>query len=83
MTLDSALTLNGLFPILSYCIFSLLSISDLDDPEGIAYDWVNKRLFFTDYYSRDIQSMGVDGKNRSIVAHGNRPRGIIVDPCYG
>lgn len=68
-----------LFNILS----SLLHCSDLDDPEGLAFDWVNKRLYFTDYYRRNVQSMGVDGMNRSVIAHANRPRGIIVDPCYG
>uniref|UniRef100_A0A3Q3BE47 Low-density lipoprotein receptor-related protein 2-like n=1 Tax=Kryptolebias marmoratus TaxID=37003 RepID=A0A3Q3BE47_KRYMA len=55
---------------------------ELDDPEGLAYDWVHKRLYFTDYYKRNVQAIGVDGLNRSIVAHANRPRGIIVDPCY-
>ncbi|XP_047465711.1 low-density lipoprotein receptor-related protein 2 [Mugil cephalus] len=57
--------------------------SDLDDPEGVAYDWVHKRLYFTDYYKRNVQSIGIEGQNRSVVARGNRPRGIIVDPCYG
>ncbi|KAJ0015964.1 hypothetical protein NQD34_014254 [Periophthalmus magnuspinnatus] len=57
--------------------------SDLDDPEGVAYDWIHKRLYFTDYIKRYVLSMGIDGKNYSIIAHGNRPRGIIVDPCYG
>lgn len=64
-------------------LFFLLYCSDLDDPEGLAYDWVHKRLYFTDYYAQNVQSMGMDGTNRSIVAHGYRPRAIIVDPCYG
>uniref|UniRef100_A0A671UNK4 Low density lipoprotein receptor-related protein 2b n=1 Tax=Sparus aurata TaxID=8175 RepID=A0A671UNK4_SPAAU len=51
--------------------------------EGLAYDWVHKRLYFTDYYAQNVQSMGTDGTNRSIIAHGYRPRAIIVDPCYG
>ncbi|XP_053722161.1 low-density lipoprotein receptor-related protein 2 [Synchiropus splendidus] len=57
--------------------------ANLDDPEGLAYDWVHKRLYFTDYYSQNVQSIGVDGMNRSVIAHANRPRGIVVDPCYG
>ncbi|XP_028331825.1 low-density lipoprotein receptor-related protein 2 [Gouania willdenowi] len=57
--------------------------ANLDDPEGLAYDWVHKRLFFTDYYRRNVQSMGVNGQNRSVLINANRPRGIIVDPCYG
>uniref|UniRef100_H2LL78 Low density lipoprotein receptor-related protein 2b n=1 Tax=Oryzias latipes TaxID=8090 RepID=H2LL78_ORYLA len=30
-----------------------------------------------------IIASGMDGSNRSVIAHGNSPRGIIVDPCYG
>lgn len=64
---------------------SLLSfhLLDLDDPEGLAYDWIHKRLYFTDYYNRSVQSMGIDGQNRSFIAHGDRPRAIVVDSCYG
>lgn len=61
----------------------LFHCSDLDDPEGLAYDWINDRLYFTDYHTRNVQSMGVDGMNRSIIANADSPRGIIVDPCYG
>uniref|UniRef100_A0A7N8XVY7 Low-density lipoprotein receptor-related protein 2 n=1 Tax=Mastacembelus armatus TaxID=205130 RepID=A0A7N8XVY7_9TELE len=57
--------------------------TNLDNPQGLAYDWVNKRLYFTDYYNRTVQAIGVDGKNRSVIAHANLPRGIVVDPCYG
>nr|XP_046225254.1 LOW QUALITY PROTEIN: low-density lipoprotein receptor-related protein 2 [Oncorhynchus gorbuscha] len=56
---------------------------NLNDPQGLAYDWVHKRLYFTDDYNRSVQAMGVDGQNRSLIAHANRPLGIIVDPCYG
>lgn len=68
--------LNLLIVVLSFW-------SDLDDPEGLAYDWVNKRLYFTDYYRRNVQAIGMNGMNRSIIAQANRPRGIVVDPCYG
>ncbi|XP_051771492.1 low-density lipoprotein receptor-related protein 2 [Ctenopharyngodon idella] len=57
--------------------------SDLDEPDGLAYDWIHKRLYFTDYYNRSVQSMGINGQNRSFIAHGDRPRAIVVDPCYG
>ncbi|XP_054913786.1 low-density lipoprotein receptor-related protein 2 isoform X1 [Poeciliopsis prolifica] len=57
--------------------------SNLDDPDGLAYDWIHKRLYFTDYARRNVQSIGLDGQNRSVIAPANRPRGIIVDPCYG
>ncbi|XP_057682782.1 low-density lipoprotein receptor-related protein 2 [Corythoichthys intestinalis] len=57
--------------------------SNLEDPEGLAYDWVNKRVYYTDYYAKNVQSIGLDRGNRTIIAHANRPRAIIVDPCYG
>uniref|UniRef100_A0A3P8PJI2 EGF-like domain-containing protein n=1 Tax=Astatotilapia calliptera TaxID=8154 RepID=A0A3P8PJI2_ASTCA len=56
---------------------------DLDNPEGLAFDWINKRLYFTDNFKRNVQSIGVDGGNRSIIAPANWPKGIVVDPCYG
>uniref|UniRef100_A0A3B3E196 Low-density lipoprotein receptor-related protein 2 n=1 Tax=Oryzias melastigma TaxID=30732 RepID=A0A3B3E196_ORYME len=55
---------------------------ELSYPEGLAFDWVHNRLYFTDYTERNIQSIGIDGSNRSVIAHGKSPRGIIVDPCY-
>ncbi len=71
------------FCVSLFNIFSLWRCSDLDDPEGLAYDWVNKRLYFTDFYAQNVQSVGVDGENRTIIAHASSPRGIVVDPCYG
>lgn len=68
---------------LSSSYFSVTFCSDLDDPGGLAYNWINKRLYFTDYYQCNVQSMGLDGANRSVIATANQPRGIIVDPCYG
>lgn len=71
------------YGLISHFSTSLLHSSDLDDPEGLAYDWVNQRLYFTDYYRGDVQSIGLNGQNRSLIANAYRPRGIIVDPCYG
>ncbi|MBN3296498.1 LRP2 protein, partial [Amia calva] len=62
----------------------LLTITiDLDDPEGLAYDWLHKRLYFSDYYNKSIQAMGLDGQNRSYIAHVPQPRSLTLDPCYG
>lgn len=68
---------------MSHISTSFLHFLDLDDPEGLAFDWVNKRLYFTDFYKGNVQSIGMDGTNRSLIANGYRPRGILVDPCYG
>ncbi|KAJ3607378.1 hypothetical protein NHX12_024429, partial [Muraenolepis orangiensis] len=57
--------------------------ANLDYPQGLAYDWVHKRLYWTDYRQSNIQAIGMEGGNRTIVAQANRPKAIIVDPCYG
>ncbi|XP_028846293.1 low-density lipoprotein receptor-related protein 2a isoform X3 [Denticeps clupeoides] len=57
--------------------------SDLGAPDGIAYDWINKRIYYSDYINQTISSMAVDGSLRTIVARVPRPRAIMLDPCRG
>ena len=56
---------------------------DLNNPQGVAYDWIHKRLYWMDYNDRNIQAMGAGGGNRTVVAQASRPKSIVVDPCYG
>ncbi|XP_014344907.1 low-density lipoprotein receptor-related protein 2a [Latimeria chalumnae] len=57
--------------------------SDLGAPDGIAFDWINKRIYYSDYLNQTINSMAVDGSNRTIIARVPRPRAIMLDPCRG
>nr|XP_046260892.1 low-density lipoprotein receptor-related protein 2a isoform X2 [Scatophagus argus] len=57
--------------------------SDLGAPDGIAYDWINRRIYYSDYVNQTISSMSVDGSQRTIIAHVSRPRAIMLDPCRG
>uniref|UniRef100_A0A3Q2Q3X8 Low-density lipoprotein receptor-related protein 2 n=1 Tax=Fundulus heteroclitus TaxID=8078 RepID=A0A3Q2Q3X8_FUNHE len=57
--------------------------ADLGAPDGIAYDWINKRIYYSDYVNQSISSMSVDGAQRTIIAHVSRPRAIMLDPCRG
>ncbi|XP_035811393.2 low-density lipoprotein receptor-related protein 2a isoform X1 [Amphiprion ocellaris] len=57
--------------------------SDLGAPDGIAYDWINRRIYYSDYVNQSISSMSVDGSQRTIIAHVSRPRAIMLDPCRG
>uniref|UniRef100_A0A8B9LVB8 Low-density lipoprotein receptor-related protein 2 n=1 Tax=Astyanax mexicanus TaxID=7994 RepID=A0A8B9LVB8_ASTMX len=57
--------------------------SDLGAPDGIAYDWINKRIYYSDYINQTISSMAVDGSQRTLIAHVPRPRAIMLDPCSG
>ncbi|KTG44453.1 hypothetical protein cypCar_00031434, partial [Cyprinus carpio] len=52
-------------------------------PDGIAYDWINKRIYYSDYINQSISSMAVDGSQRTVVAQVPRPRAIMLDPCRG
>uniref|UniRef100_A0A8C4T9C2 Low-density lipoprotein receptor-related protein 2 n=1 Tax=Erpetoichthys calabaricus TaxID=27687 RepID=A0A8C4T9C2_ERPCA len=57
--------------------------SDLGSPDGIAYDWINKRIYYSDYINQTISSMAIDGTQRTIIARVPRPRAIMLDPCRG
>uniref|UniRef100_A0AAY5KCG9 EGF-like domain-containing protein n=1 Tax=Esox lucius TaxID=8010 RepID=A0AAY5KCG9_ESOLU len=51
----------------------------LDSPEGLAVDWVNRKLYWTD---RGIERSTLDGFGRlSVVSRGiQKPRGVAVHP---
>ena len=51
--------------------------------EGIAYDWINKRLYWSDSSTNKIYSIGTDGTNRIMVAAVHSPRAVTVNPCRG
>ncbi|NWR88915.1 LRP2 protein, partial [Furnarius figulus] len=57
--------------------------SDLGTPDGIAFDWINNRVYYSDYLNQTISSMAVDGSNRTVIARVPRPRAIVLDPCRG
>ncbi|MED6276189.1 Low-density lipoprotein receptor- protein 2 [Characodon lateralis] len=57
--------------------------ADLGAPDGIAYDWINRRIYYSDYVNQSISSMSVDGAQRTIIAQVLRPRAITLDPCRG
>ncbi|TKS67243.1 Low-density lipoprotein receptor-related protein 2 [Collichthys lucidus] len=57
--------------------------ANLGAPDGIAYDWINQRIYYSDYVNQSIYSMSVDGLQRTIIAHVSRPRAIMLDPCRG
>ena len=54
-------------------------------PEGIAVDWVTRKIYWTDSHSKLIEVVNLDGKQRSVLFWNNldQPRAIVVDPSHG
>jgi low density lipoprotein-related protein 2 len=53
------------------------------NPEGIAYDWTQKKVYWTDSSNNSIYAMNLDGSQLVMIARVERPRAIVVDPCNG
>lgn len=58
---------------------------DLDTPDGIAVDWVNKKLYWTDTGTDMIEVADFNGSNRlELITTGlEEPRAIVVHPALG
>uniref|UniRef100_A0A8C6QUZ8 Low-density lipoprotein receptor-related protein 2 n=1 Tax=Nannospalax galili TaxID=1026970 RepID=A0A8C6QUZ8_NANGA len=57
--------------------------SDIGTADGIAFDWINRRIYYSDYINQTIYSMAENGSNRSVIARVPKPRAIVLDPCRG
>lgn len=53
------------------------------NPEGIAYDWTQKKIYWTDSSNHSIYAMNTDGSDLVMIARVERPRAIVIDPCNG
>ncbi len=53
------------------------------NPEGVAYDWVHQKIYWTDSKNRSIYAMNTDGSQVVDIARVERPRAIVVHPCRG
>ncbi|KAK4318605.1 hypothetical protein Pmani_010396 [Petrolisthes manimaculis] len=53
------------------------------NPEGIAYDWTSKKIYWTDSANNSIYSMNSDGSHIVMIIQVERPRAIVLDPCRG
>lgn len=53
------------------------------NPEGIAYDWVSKKIYWTDSSNKSIYAMNSDGSQVVEIVHVDRPRALVLDPCAG
>lgn len=53
------------------------------NPEGLAYDWVHKKIYWTDSANSTIYAMNMDGSMIVPILHVDRPRAIVLHPCNG
>ncbi|KAF4026407.1 hypothetical protein G4228_018431 [Cervus hanglu yarkandensis] len=58
-------------------------VSGIGSPEGIAFDWINRRIYYSDYTNQMIKSIATDGSRHTTIAEVPKPRGIVLDPCQG
>lgn len=57
--------------------------ADIESPEGVAVDWISRRLYWTDSKKDTIEVAALDNpKNRAVIIKRDlvNPRGIAVDP---
>ncbi|XP_078360002.1 uncharacterized protein LOC144644397 isoform X2 [Oculina patagonica] len=60
-------------------------VSRVHTPDGIAIDWVAKKMYWTDGGYNMIEVAELDGSNRLTLFNSglDEPRAIVVDPFYG
>ena len=63
-----------------------LIMDGVKNVEGVAIDWIGRKLYWTTYKSQTIEVSTLDGKYRKVLINTGRlqkPRGMAVDPIAG
>ncbi|CAG0878905.1 unnamed protein product [Cyprideis torosa] len=53
------------------------------NPEGIAYDWVARKIYWADSANSSIYAMNSDGTGVVRITNVDVPRAIVLHPCKG
>ena len=75
--------LNGSFTVQSTT--KAIVTQGLQTPDGIAVDWINEKLYWTDAGIGVIEVADFDGSNRLVLVreHLDEPRAIVLMPALG
>ena len=67
------------------CKPEIIVSDDVSRPEGLAVDWLTRKLYWTDYDLKQVSVSSINGKYRKILISRNvdNPRAIAVDPKAG
>ena len=59
--------------------------SGLVSPDGLACDWIGRKLYWTDAETNRIEVSELDGSNRKVLywQRHDQPRAIALDPYHG
>uniref|UniRef100_A0A3B4B3L2 EGF-like domain-containing protein n=1 Tax=Periophthalmus magnuspinnatus TaxID=409849 RepID=A0A3B4B3L2_9GOBI len=65
-----------------YRYHNILISNDIEAPEGIAFDWIHRNLYWTDSIRSTVSVVTADGTRRkTLFRQGlSKPRAIVVDP---
>ncbi|XP_059178824.1 low-density lipoprotein receptor-related protein 2-like isoform X2 [Physella acuta] len=58
-------------------------VHDVTSVEGIAFDWVGKKLYWADLFRNRIYSINVNLTHKVVIATVQSPRALAIDPCKG
>ena len=62
-----------------------LIMDEVVNVEGVAIDWIGRKMYWTTYKSETIEVATLDGKYRKVLINAGLeyPRGMAVDPIAG
>ena len=58
-------------------------VHDVTSVEGIAFDWVGKKVYWADLFRNRIYSINTDLSNKVVIAMVQSPRALALNPCKG
>lgn len=83
--IDEQVSLAVFFSPWTFILLQTLHSATLQNPDGLAVDWVGRNLYWCDKKTDTIEVSKLDGRFRKILLHDGlqEPRAIALDPSQG